>query len=91
MAVDRSTKQTQAVLESLSIDKDILLQNCQYIIHHPVISQVGLFVFLEILGSIMDKLPLDISAIQLMNINMDMIASHIDSDTIDPNTGADTK
>ncbi|USN57069.1 MAG: ATP-dependent Clp protease ATP-binding subunit [Candidatus Peribacteria bacterium] len=91
VSINRATQETQAVLASLEIDRDILLSNCHYIIHHPVISQVGLFVFLDILAKLVDKLPLDISAMQIMNINMDMIHNHVDNDTVDPTTGADSK
>jgi hypothetical protein len=91
VSIHRATKETQAVLSLLEIDRDILLSNCHYIIHHPVISKVGLFVFLDILNKLVDKLPLDISAMQMMNINMDMIHSHVDSDTINPTTGAESK
>jgi hypothetical protein len=54
----------------MDIQVNTIHKNCQYILHHPMLSQLGLFAFLETLSTLVDTLPLAPQDLDLMHIEL---------------------
>lgn len=82
-SIKSSEKAFLVTLQEFGINTDIILKHCQYIFSHPSISKIGIFAFLELLTKLLDKLPLDVNDVDLMNIEL---MQHL---PIDMNDGKD--
>lgn len=69
VCVDSPDAPGRELFRSLWFDLDIIKTNCQYIMDHPAILQIGIFAFLELLSKLITKLSLDADKIQLMHID----------------------
>lgn len=79
------------LLKNDTINYETALSNCKKLLFNPISRQQGVFAFLKILSKIFQNLSLDISAISIMNIN---INEHLDSlekflDSVESEIGQD--
>ncbi len=69
-SLNSSSKAFLLTLKNSGFNVDTILNHCQYILRHPAISKIGIFAFLELLTKLLDKLPLDVNDVDLMNIEL---------------------
>jgi len=68
-SVESPSVEAQRVFARLWIDTNTIKENCQYVMDHPLVLQIWMLAFLQLLATLIKRLALDINQIQLMQID----------------------